>query len=254
MPEALVFDLFGTLVFFDDSRVPFAELSGRRVPMTVPDLDRRLSSLLPEVTPLDFLRELKRAGQAIFEEKLKHGIEVTTEVRFERALSALGVDAATAGEEALAMAEVHMDTLARAVVCPPGRADLLARLSDGRRLALLSNFDHGPTARRVLDEAGLTRFFDAIVVSAEEGLRKPVPAIFARCCERLGVAPASCLFIGDTWTDDIEGATSAGLPALWVRKDGSDFAAPACGAVRDVDELPGWLERSPVSGPGAASR
>lgn len=259
MPDALVFDLFGTLVFFDDSRVPVADLAGRRVPMTVPDLDDRLARLLPGVAPLDFLRELKRAGQAIFEEKQRLGLEVTTEVRFERALAALGVGPVEAALEALAMAERHMDTLSRAVVCPAGRVELLAGLARTHRLALLSNFDHGPTARRVLDEAGLSRFFEVIVVSAEEGLRKPSPAIFARCCDRLGVTPASCLFIGDTWSDDIEGATAAGLPALWVRAGGGGHAPPACGLVCDVEELPRWLEgagsgEAVVSGPGAASR
>lgn len=256
MPEALVFDLFGTLVFFDDSRLPVEEIDGRRVPQTIVDLGARLERLRPGLTKLDFLRALRRASRDLYEEKIAYGLEVTSDIRFAKALIQLGFDVETAQAESQLLASSHMDTLARAVVCPPGRAQLLRGLAaDGHRLALLSNFDHAATARRVLDEAGLAQFFEVIVVSAEEGVRKPSPVIFARCCERLGVVAGACLYIGDTFVEDIEGATAAGIQAVWVRPGAaSQEGHPACGVVADVDELPGWLERRLVSAPGGASR
>lgn len=254
-PEVLVFDLFGTLVRFDETRVPWREVAGRRVAHTIVDLDERLARILPGVASVDFLHALKRAGQELVEEKLRHGFEVPSPVRFQRALVKLGAEPASArcwGEE---LAERHMDTLARAVVCPPGRAQLLARLATSYRLALLSNFDHGATARRVLAEAGLLPFFETVVISEEEGIRKPAPAIFARCCERLGADPSSCLYIGDTFVEDVEGATAAGMAAIWVRPGAdAEQARPACGAIGDVDELPGWLNAWPVSARDGASR
>jgi len=249
-PDVLIFDLFGTLVFFDDSRVPWMDIAGHRVPMTIADLPALVEEFLPGVGVADFLRELRSAGTAIAETKRRDGIEVHTSVRFQRTLSALGADATVALTGARRMAALHMDSLARSVVCPPGRGALLGELADTHRLALLSNFDDGATARRVLAEAGLERFFEVIVISEEEGLRKPSRAIFERTCARLAVAPSSCLYIGDTLVEDIEGATGAGLEALWVRSASaltaareSDAPSPAAGIVEDVDALPAWLAK-----------
>ena len=39
--------------------------------------------------------------------------------------------------------------------------------------------------------------FDAIVISGEEGVRKPSPAIFLLAAERLGLEPHACAFVDD---------------------------------------------------------
>lgn len=245
-PRAVVFDLFGTLVFFDDSRVPTMEIAGRRVPLTVRDLPGLLDGL---GLPLEgFLRELRKAGEAIFEQKRREGIEIPTAVRFERTLLALGLEPAEAAASAREMAARHMDTLARAVVCPPDRVALLAALAKRHRLALLSNFDSGATARRVLDEAGLSPLLEVVVISEEEGLRKPSRELFDRTCARLALAPSECLYVGDTLVEDIEGSTAAGLSAVWIRSasvragQAEDPESPALGTLEDVRELPVWLE------------
>jgi len=242
-PEVLVFDLFGTLVFFNDTRVPVIDVGGRRVPMTVAGLPQLLDRWLPHVALADFLLELRRVGAAVIEQKKREGIELHTSVRFERTLLALGCDTEAAAAAASEMAALHMDTLARAVVCPPGRPALLARLRATHRLALLSNFDHGATARRVLAEAGLEGFFESIVISEEVGLRKPSRAIFEGTCSGLRVDPSACLYIGDTFVEDIEGATGAGMSAVWIRAqhEAPLDPSPAVGLLADVDALPEWL-------------
>ena len=47
------------------------------------------------------------------------------------------------------------------------------------------------------DRAQLAELFDAWVISAEVGLRKPDPAIYELAAERLGLAPPECVFIDD---------------------------------------------------------
>lgn len=252
-PQALIFDLFGTLVFFDDSRVPRMEIAGRSIPMTVEGLPGLLREYLPRVDMLEFLRELRSVGAAIAEQKKNEAIELHTSVRFERTLLALGADAEVAAVAAAHMARLHMNTLAGAVVCPAGRRELLERLSASYRLALVSNFDDAATARRVLDEAGLARFFDAIVISQEEGLRKPSRVIFERACARLGSDASACLYIGDTLVDDIEGARGAGIPSIWIHPD-SSAPSPAEAVLADVSALPGWLAGRGFSAPAGASR
>jgi FMN phosphatase YigB (HAD superfamily) len=46
--------------------------------------------------------------------------------------------------------------------------------------------------------------------------------------ERVGVAPGDALFVGDTWTCDVEGPRAAGLLAVYLRREhlGVDKTAP----------------------------
>ena len=82
----------------------------------------------------------------------------------------------------------------------------------GLRLAVVSNWDsHLPT---LLASLRLDRFFAVVLVSAIEEVGKPDPEIFRRACRRLGVAPAEALHVGDSVSEDYEGARSAGLGAL----------------------------------------
>jgi putative hydrolase of the HAD superfamily len=71
--------------------------------------------------------------------------------------------------------------------------------------------------RRKLDALGLATAFDAILVSEEEGVRKPDAEIFRRALARCGVAADEAVFVGDHPVADVEGAHRAGLIAVWKR-------------------------------------
>lgn len=43
----------------------------------------------------------------------------------------------------------------------------------------------------------LAELFDGIVISGEEGMRKPTPEIYALGAERIGVPPEQCVFVDD---------------------------------------------------------
>jgi haloacid dehalogenase superfamily, subfamily IA, variant 3 with third motif having DD or ED len=91
----------------------------------------------------------------------------------------------------------------------PGSIEVLADLhSGGTRLALLSNagFDFGGPFRT----APFARFFERVFVSAELGMLKPDPAIYAHVARELGVAPADLVFV-DNKRVNVEGAESLGV-------------------------------------------
>jgi putative hydrolase of the HAD superfamily len=69
-------------------------------------------------------------------------------------------------------------------------------------------------------------FIDAPVFSFVTGHRKPDPAIYLACCERLGVAPEECLYVGDGGSDELAGARRLGMRAVWL-----DVAAEQGGVV-----------------------
>ena len=47
------------------------------------------------------------------------------------------------------------------------------------------------------DKASLDELFDGVVISAEEGMRKPDPRIYTLGAERIGLAPEDCVFVDD---------------------------------------------------------
>lgn len=78
--------------------------------------------------------------------------------------------------------------------------DLFRRLhASGIPTGLLSNSWGSGYPRELFPD-----LFDAVVISAEVGMRKPEPRIFLHAAELLGLAPWECVFI-----DDIEANISA---------------------------------------------
>ena len=98
----------------------------------------------------------------------------------------------------------------------PGTKDMLQTLKGTYRLGLLSNFTHGPAAREIIEHVGLNPFFDVILISGEEGFRKPHPSVFHRLVEVLGVEPDQTIYVGDDPEPDIIGAQEAGLRPVWT--------------------------------------
>jgi putative hydrolase of the HAD superfamily len=145
--------------------------------------------------------------------------------------------------EALA-AELHAATrdyrLAAYDEVPAVLAELRAR---GLVVAVCSNWTWD--LHDALDQAGLGEAADVVVTSAQAGVRKPHPAIFALTLERCGVDPGEAVFVGDTWYPDVEGAWAAGLLPVHVWRDGdpgtTDPPPPLPDGVRRIDDLRGVL-------------
>jgi putative hydrolase of the HAD superfamily len=63
----------------------------------------------------------------------------------------------------------------------------------GIRTGLISN----SWGTRRYDRSILAELFDGVVLSGEEGMRKPTPAMYELGAERIGVPPESCVFVDD---------------------------------------------------------
>lgn len=77
------------------------------------------------------------------------------------------------------------------------------------RLGVISNFDG--RLRMILEQLGISKYFNPLVISSEVGADKPDPFIFERACELAGVAPNEALHVGDDRRGDWEGAAAAKL-------------------------------------------
>ncbi|MBO4140072.1 HAD-IA family hydrolase [Micromonospora tulbaghiae] len=118
-------------------------------------------------------------------------------------------------DEQVTRAAAHRLTLAHRVLgrVAPATLDVLDALRlRGHRLALISN----ATSETAEAWAGgpLARRFDVAVFSCAVGLAKPDPAIYRTAAERLGVAPADCVYVGDGADGELAGAAAAGMTVL----------------------------------------
>jgi len=98
--------------------------------------------------------------------------------------------------------------------------ELVRALRPRHRTAILSNAD-ATLRERLTNVVGVVDLFDDIVCSAEVGLAKPEPAIYALACDRLGVPPGACVFVDDHEAN-VDAATGAGLRAILYRVDRGD--------------------------------
>ena len=96
----------------------------------------------------------------------------------------------------------------------------------GIALAICSNWDWD--LHEAVESAGLTGSVDVVVSSAWVGARKAHPRIYSHTLEQLGVAAEDALFVGDTWTCDVDGPRRAGMRAVYLRRAhlGRDHTAP----------------------------
>lgn len=86
----------------------------------------------------------------------------------------------------------------------------------GKNVWLLSNAQRLYTWQE-LETTGLLPYFDDILISSDEGCKKPDPAFFRRLLDRHGLDVRDCLMVGNDTTSDIAGAAAVGMEALYVR-------------------------------------
>ncbi len=97
-----------------------------------------------------------------------------------------------------------------------GAKKLIKQAAEQCKVALISNFTHAPVIYKSLRQLRINTFFDAIVISEENGWRKPSSHIFQDALNKLLVQAKEAVYIGDSPIEDIKGAKQAGLKTVFV--------------------------------------
>jgi len=122
-----------------------------------------------------------------------------------------------------------------------GARELLAGAADrGLGLGLVSNWS--PAMSDILRGLGVLERFDAVLISAIEGVEKPDRAIFELALARLNVQAVQALHVGNDPRQDVRGASECGIHALLFDPDGA-HAALGLVTVRELGEIIPWIER-----------
>ncbi|MGP4108550.1 HAD family hydrolase [Virgibacillus sp. L01] len=84
---------------------------------------------------------------------------------------------------------------------------------------------------------GIEDYFETILISEWEGMKKPDPQIFNKALDKLNVSSTEAMFIGDHPEKDVKAAQNAGMKGVWKRDGkGSDIEADL--KVDDLKEIP----------------
>lgn len=226
--DAVFFDLYGTLVDIRTDESSDGAWSALRAALaddhgiTYPDdaaLRRRFETLF------DPVRAAATAARGEWAEPdllpvyrgLLRGSAAVGETGGTGAAAGSGEFAADADVRARRLAWTFRRASTSLLCLYPGAARLLAELrTAGLRVVLVSNAQSCYT-RPELDLLGLSDVFDRIVISSEEGVRKPSPEIFRRALEREGLRPERVVMVGNDTVADIAGARAAGIDGVYLR-------------------------------------
>ena len=204
MARAVLFDLDDTL--FDHRRSARAALQevhrAHAADLDFPAFERQHGIYLEEMH-LEVL-----AGRIALDDARRE--------RFRRVFLALGVTLAAPAVDAVASAYRAGYMTARRAL--HGAAALLTALRPHARIVIVTN-NLLDEQQDKLEYCGLAPMVDALVASEDVGVSKPDPEIFRIALERAGVAADRAVMVGDSWANDIAGASRAGIRAVWFNPE-----------------------------------
>lgn len=149
--------------------------------------------------------------------------------------------------------DAYWDTVKTHTTPFPETIQVLKGLSVKRQLALITNTQGQKTSEnhRISLFPELEMLFKVIIVAGESGVPpKPDPTSFRLCLERLGIAPAETVFVGDDWRVDICGASDVGIYPIWLQHHSVQRAWPevetTVPVITSLEQLPGLIREKLV--------
>jgi putative hydrolase of the HAD superfamily len=240
--DALIFDLGSTLIYFDGY---WPDISAQADHIML----RHLQKAGIELDEGTFLVNYRRQVDDYYQERESEFIEYTMMYVLRDTLAKWGykdlpdnllrqaLDAAYAVSQAYWRPEADAS------------ATLQSLRRNGYRLGLISNAADDQDVQQLVDQAQIRPFFDHILTSAAEGIRKPNPRIFQIMLDTWGLPAHRVAMVGDTLGADILGARNAGIFGIWItrRADSPANRAHAETIIPDakiatLSELPFLLE------------
>ena len=165
--KGVFFDLFGTLLIYGDMSTAWYDwLSEFYI-----CLKRHGLSITKET----FAEHCDRFFDKEEPPKREDGLTI-----FERRIQALcsTLDVSMMVVEIKRTANAIFNAYIKHVFIDPDCYPVLETLQPHKTLGLISNFDHPPYVQTLVNELGLEKFFEVVVISGDIGIRKPDPGIF----------------------------------------------------------------------------
>lgn len=198
--EAVIFDLFGTLIHNYSIREYISIL-------------RQMASVL-SAPPEDYVQ----LWYDTFNERCT-GVFQSPEANIDYLCQKLGVTIEDS-QRSLA-ARIRLDLTVRSMTPVPESIAVLSHLkSEGYKTGLVT--DCSAEVPAIWQDTPFAPLIDVTVFSCVVGLKKPDPRIYQLAAERLGVEPEKCLYIGDGSSRELTGAAAVGMHPVLIRDPDED--------------------------------
>lgn len=193
--EAVIFDLFGTLVDIpplQEYKVVLSEMAGTLV-VSCEDFENLWVDTINERFT---------------------GVFKSPRANIEYICQKLG--SSPNDENIESAARIRWDYTQRLLTPRTDAIETIKKLrAEGRKIGLLS--DCSAEVPQLWKETAFASLIDTSVFSCSVGLKKPNPRIYQIACDRLGVSPQQCLYVGDGSHQELRGASQAGMHPVLIR-------------------------------------
>ena len=194
--RAVIFDLFGTLIPNYDA-VEYA----------------RVARAMAEIVGAPVADFARLYGSETWSRRATGALATTEDaIAYVCAALDLPMDTARVAEAT----GIRIDLTRRTLRPLPGVVDTLETLRGrGYGIGLVS--DCSAEVPLLWPGTELSALVDAAIFSCDVGMKKPDPRIYLLACERLGVQPSACLYVGDGSGQELSGAAAIGMTPVLVR-------------------------------------
>lgn len=217
--SVILFDLFDTLIFFEPILLPTLKINGKKRFSTALPVYKVFNKYFPDIEFGVFYSEFRSSYHEFQELKKSENKEYTNKIRFDIMFSNMGIiDLKTSDSDIKnQMVNAHMEALSSSMVFPETHREVLLHFyKNDIPMSIVSNFDHAPTAYKLLDKYDITLYFQRIFISDEVGWRKPHPNIFNIALSELGKDSSEAVLVGDDYDADIVGASDLGIDTVYL--------------------------------------
>ena len=209
--DAIIFDLGSTLIHFDGK---WDQVESRADQA----LAYKLKEFGFEFDWADCLLLFRNKLEKYFEARDRNYIEHTTQVILRDTLTECGYPGVSEQVNRNALKAFYRVSQAHWKPESDAHATLNELKNRGYRLGMISNAADDADVQSLVDQARLRPYFDKILTSAGEGIRKPDERIFNKLLDHWRLAASKVAMVGDMLSADILGARNAGMFAVWIRR------------------------------------
>jgi putative hydrolase of the HAD superfamily len=209
--RGIIFDLGMTLLHFDGDWNEVLEESWQSLADYL--LDKGY-----EIEVGEFINAFRKLYESRYYERTVDHIEQPTTELFRQVIAQFGYDEFESSEIEKALDQFYVISEAYW-----SSRDIVTSVLDdlealGYRMALISNAGDTPNVKRLLEKGQLTEYFNPILISAGEGIRKPHVGLYQKVLQAWSFDPEEVVMVGDSLKEDILGAQKAGIHQIWMKE------------------------------------
>jgi HAD superfamily hydrolase (TIGR01509 family) len=206
----VLFDLFDTLLLLENNEDYYAPCLRR--------LYEFLANNGVDVSFEDFDRVYFEVRDKLYSESRKSLEEPHFNVRVSQTLQRLGYDFDVSDPVVAGATMAFADEFMRYVSLDTDTLDVLQKLYGKYKLGVVSNFAIPECARKLVENFGLKKFFDVVVISGDINKRKPGSEIFEKALKDLRVDASRAVFVGDMLDLDVAGPKRVGMKTVLIKR------------------------------------